>query len=48
MPNTPNPTGGYYVLVPESKIVPLDMSVETALRYVVSMGVATSEASSAT
>ncbi|MFT7243429.1 MAG: putative membrane protein [Candidatus Azotimanducaceae bacterium] len=42
VPSTPNPTGGYYVLVPVDKIKPLDMDVETALRYVVSMGVATS------
>jgi uncharacterized membrane protein len=43
VPSTPNPTGGYYVLVPIDKARKLSMGVETALRYVVSMGVATSQ-----
>jgi uncharacterized membrane protein len=43
VPSTPNPTGGYVVLVPLDKIKPLQMSVQAALRYVVSMGVATPE-----
>jgi uncharacterized membrane protein len=41
VPTTPNPTGGYFVMVRREDIVELDMSVEEALKYVISMGVAT-------
>jgi uncharacterized membrane protein len=41
VPTTPNPTGGYFVMVPRSKVVELDMSVDEALKYIISMGVAT-------
>ncbi|HKA38639.1 MAG TPA: DUF502 domain-containing protein [Burkholderiales bacterium] len=40
VPTTPNPTGGYFVMVPRSKVVELDMSVDEALKYIISMGVA--------
>ena len=39
VPTTPNPTGGYFVLVRASDCVPLAMSVDEALTYIVSMGV---------
>ncbi len=39
VPTTPNPTGGYFVIVPRSKVRELDMSVDDALKYVISMGV---------
>jgi len=39
VPTTPNPTGGYFVVVPRSKVRDLDMSVDDALKYVISMGV---------
>ena len=39
VPTTPNPTGGYFVMMRKSDCVELDMSVDTALRYIVSMGV---------
>jgi len=39
VPTTPNPTGGYFVLVPRSACIELDMSVDEALTYVISMGV---------
>ena len=39
VPTTPNPTSGYFVMVPRSRVRELDMSVEEALKYVVSMGV---------
>jgi len=41
VPTTPNPTGGYFVMVPRSKVIELDMSVDEALKYIISMGVAT-------
>ncbi len=40
VPTTPNPTGGYFVMVPREDIVELDMSVDEALKYIISMGVA--------
>jgi uncharacterized membrane protein len=39
VPTTPNPTGGYFVVVPKDKCKELDMSVDEALKYVISMGV---------
>ena len=39
VPTTPNPTGGYFVMVRKSDCVELDMSVDAALRYIISMGV---------
>jgi len=40
VPTTPNPTGGYFVIVARENVVELDMSVDQALKYVISMGVA--------
>ena len=39
VPTTPNPTGGYFVMVPRSAVIELDMSVDVALKYIISMGV---------
>ncbi|MEO5669167.1 MAG: DUF502 domain-containing protein [Ramlibacter sp.] len=39
VPTTPNPTGGYFVMLRKSDCIELRMSVDAALRYVVSMGV---------
>ncbi len=39
VPTTPNPTGGYFILVKKSDCIELDMSVDEALTYVISMGV---------
>lgn len=39
VPTTPNPTGGYFVLMRKSDCVELDMSIDAALKYIVSMGV---------
>ena len=39
VPTTPNPTGGYFVIVPKTSIRELDMSVDEALKYIISMGV---------
>ena len=40
VPTTPNPTGGYFVMVPRDAVIELDMSVDEALKYIISMGVA--------
>ena len=39
VPTTPNPTGGYFVLVARKDLIELDMSVDQALKYIISMGV---------
>ncbi len=39
VPTTPNPTGGYFVMVPKATVRELDMSVDDALKYIISMGV---------
>ena len=39
VPTTPNPTGGYFVMVRKSDCVELEMSVDSALKYIISMGV---------
>jgi len=39
VPTTPNPTGGYFVIIPRKNVIELDMSVEQALKYIISMGV---------
>jgi len=39
VPTTPNPTGGYFVIVKRSDVIELDMTVDAALKYIVSMGV---------
>lgn len=39
LPTTPNPTSGYLLMFPESKMTLLDMSVEDAFKFIVSGGV---------
>lgn len=39
VPTTPNPTSGFFLMMPRADVVELDMSVDEALKYVISMGV---------
>ncbi|HMO46202.1 MAG TPA: DUF502 domain-containing protein [Rubrivivax sp.] len=39
VPTTPNPTSGFFLMMPRADVVPLDMSVDEALKYIISMGV---------
>ena len=39
VPTTPNPTGGYFVIVARKDVIELDMTVDQALKYIISMGV---------
>jgi uncharacterized membrane protein len=41
VPTTPNPTSGYFLFVPEPEIIPLSMSVEDAMKMLVSGGMYT-------
>jgi uncharacterized membrane protein len=38
VPTTPNPTGGYFVMLKRADVIELDMSVDEALKYIISMG----------
>ncbi|GIZ50888.1 DUF502 domain-containing protein [Noviherbaspirillum aridicola] len=39
VPTTPNPTSGFFLMLPRADTIELDMSVDEALKYIVSMGV---------
>lgn len=39
IPTTPNPTSGFLMMAPRSKIIELDMTVDQALKFVISLGV---------
>ena len=39
VPTTPNPTSGFFLMLPRADVVELDMSVDEALKYIISMGV---------
>ncbi|MBT7956183.1 MAG: DUF502 domain-containing protein [Rhodospirillaceae bacterium] len=41
LPTTPNPTSGFLLFVPKEEVVPLDMSVEEAIKMVISGGIVT-------
>lgn len=43
VPTTPNPTSGFFLMVPKKDAIELDMSVDAALKYIVSMGVVAPE-----
>ena len=43
VPTTPNPTSGFFLMMARADIIELDMSVDAALKYVVSMGVVAPE-----
>lgn len=39
VPTTPNPTSGFFLMMPRADVIELDMTVDEALKYIVSMGV---------
>ena len=39
VPTTPNPTSGYFVMLPRARVHELDITVDEALKYIISMGV---------
>ena len=45
VPTTPNPTSGFFLMVPRSEVIALRMSVDEALKYIISMGVVAPPAS---
>jgi uncharacterized membrane protein len=44
VPTTPNPTSGFFLMLPRADVVPLRMTVDEALKYIISMGVVAPEA----
>ena len=48
VPTTPNPTSGFFLMMPAADVVELDISVDAALKYIISMGVVPPEHRSAT
>ena len=38
VPTTPNPTSGFFLMLPRAEVIELAMSVDEALTYVISMG----------
>jgi uncharacterized membrane protein len=44
VPTTPNPTSGFFLMVPRADVVALRMSVDEALKYIISMGVVAPDA----
>jgi uncharacterized membrane protein len=43
LPTTPNPTSGFYLLVPEDEVKEVDLSVEEAFKLIMSAGLVTPE-----
>ena len=41
VPTTPNPTSGFYLLVPEADVIEADLSVEDAFKVIMSAGLVT-------
>lgn len=39
VPTTPNPTSGFFLMMPRTDVIELNMSVDAALKYIISMGV---------
>ena len=39
IPTTPNPTSGFFMIMPKKDVIELNMSVDAALKYIISMGV---------
>ena len=39
VPTTPNPTSGFFLMFPRRDVIELDMDVDEALKYIISMGV---------
>jgi len=44
LPTTPNPTSGYLLVIPQKDVVPLDMTIEEALKLIISGGTVVPEA----
>ena len=43
IPSTPNPTTGYYLMIPEEDVTTLDITVEDAAKLIISAGIYSDE-----
>ncbi len=43
IPTTPNPTSGFYLMIPKEQLIPLEIGVEQAFRLIISAGMVGSE-----
>ncbi len=43
VPTTPNPTSGFLIIIPERQLIFCDLSVDNALKYIISLGTAGEE-----
>ena len=39
IPTTPNPTSGFLIMVPKQEAIELNMSIDEALKFIISLGV---------
>lgn len=39
VPTTPNPTSGFLMMLPKQEVIELDMSIDEALKFIISLGV---------
>ena len=39
VPTTPNPTSGFFIMLPKSDVIELDMNVDEAFKFIISTGV---------
>jgi uncharacterized membrane protein len=46
LPTSPNPTSGFYVVIPEEDVTELDMSTEEAFKIIMSLGLAKDQSGS--
>ncbi len=43
IPTTPNPTSGFFIMLPKSEVVPLDISIDYAFKLIISGGIVTQD-----
>jgi len=46
LPTTPNPTSGYFLMVPEDEVIPLDISVNDGLKLIITAGALSNDVAS--
>jgi uncharacterized membrane protein len=47
IPTTPNPTSGFLIMIPKNEAIELNMSIDEALKYIISLGVMQSKSAAA-
>ena len=47
IPTTPNPTSGFLIMIPKQEAIELNMSIDEALKFIISLGVMQSNSAAA-